>query len=136
MPMRIQKPTRYSIYLRLCPLCRKARGKIQSISRKRFQGVCPNCGASGPTQENYQEAFKNQPAWGAAIPIASLGNLSTSSLLMPKLSLRRPSGLAASQVDMLISWYSGELNRISTLGVAQQRYVKSPRCDRESGRKG
>src|ERR1700739_105977 len=58
---------------------------------------------------------EDQPAWGAAIPIASLGNLSTNSLPMPKLSLMKPFGLAASQVDMLISWYSGELNRISTL---------------------
>jgi len=34
VPMKILKPTRYSLYMRLCPFCRKARGKIQSINRK------------------------------------------------------------------------------------------------------
>jgi hypothetical protein len=60
VPMKIVKPTRYSLYMRLCPFCRKARGKIQSISRKQFQGICPKCGASGPKRESEQLARR---AW-------------------------------------------------------------------------
>jgi hypothetical protein len=59
VPVKIRKPTRYSLYMRLCPFCRKARGKIQS-SRKRFQGVCPSCGAIGPKRESEQLARR---AW-------------------------------------------------------------------------
>jgi hypothetical protein len=55
-PMKILKPTRYSLYTRLCPFCRKARGKIQSVSRKQFEGTCPKCGASGPTRGSEQLA--------------------------------------------------------------------------------
>jgi hypothetical protein len=32
VPIKIRKPTRYSLYLRLCPFCRKARRKIQGIA--------------------------------------------------------------------------------------------------------
>jgi hypothetical protein len=60
VPMKILKPTRYSLYTRLCPFCRKARGKIQSVSRKQFEGTCPNCGASGPKHEKEQLARR---AW-------------------------------------------------------------------------
>src|SRR5258707_15207451 len=60
VPIKILKPTRYSLYVRLCPCCRKARGKIQSVSRKQFEGTCPNCGASGPKHENEQLARR---AW-------------------------------------------------------------------------
>src|SRR5260221_14248356 len=51
-----EKRLRYT----LCPFCRKARGKIQSVSRKQFEGTCPNCGASGPKHENEQLARR---AW-------------------------------------------------------------------------
>jgi len=44
------------VYARLHPFWRKAHGKIQSISRKQFQGVCPMCGATGPKRKNRQEA--------------------------------------------------------------------------------
>jgi hypothetical protein len=60
VPMKILKPTRYSLYLRLCPFCRKARGKIQASSRSKFQGVCPKCGASGPERGSEQLARR---AW-------------------------------------------------------------------------
>jgi hypothetical protein len=60
VPMKILKPTRYSLYVRLCPFCRKARGKIQSVSRKQFEGTCPKCGATGPKRESHQEALR---AW-------------------------------------------------------------------------
>jgi hypothetical protein len=36
------------VYARLHPFWRKAHGKIQSISRKQFQGVCPS--AERPVQ--------------------------------------------------------------------------------------
>jgi hypothetical protein len=45
LPFKIVKPTKQVRYAQLCPFCRKARGKIQSISRKRFQRACPKCGA-------------------------------------------------------------------------------------------
>jgi len=48
--IKIRKPTRYSLYLRLFPFCRKSRRKIQTAGRKKFQGVCPKSGASGPTR--------------------------------------------------------------------------------------
>ena len=60
VPMKILKPTRYSLYTRLCPFCRKAQGKIQSVRRKRFQAVCPKCEASGPKKESHQQALR---AW-------------------------------------------------------------------------
>jgi len=44
---------------RPCPFCRKARGTIQK-ARGGFQGVCPNCGATGPRRESREEALK---AW-------------------------------------------------------------------------
>jgi tRNA(Ile2) C34 agmatinyltransferase TiaS len=48
--IKILKPTRYSLYSRLCPFCRKSHGKIQTAGRNKFQGVCPKCGASGSTR--------------------------------------------------------------------------------------
>jgi transcriptional regulator with XRE-family HTH domain len=33
VPMKIDKRTRCSLYMRLCPFCRKARGKIQAAGR-------------------------------------------------------------------------------------------------------
>jgi transcriptional regulator with XRE-family HTH domain len=47
VPFKIVKRVQQLRYARLCPFCRKARGKIQSTGRKRLQGVCPKCGASG-----------------------------------------------------------------------------------------
>ncbi len=41
VPMKILKPTRYSLYVRLCPFCRKARGKIQSTGRETTPGHLP-----------------------------------------------------------------------------------------------
>ena len=60
VPLKIVLPLRKLHYARLCPFCRKARGKIRSVSRKQFQGVCPKCGASGPARESQQEAIR---AW-------------------------------------------------------------------------
>ena len=64
----IEQPVRYKIikpiqqvrYARICAFCRKAWGKIESISGKRFQGVCPKCGASGPIRESHQSVLR---AW-------------------------------------------------------------------------
>jgi transcriptional regulator with XRE-family HTH domain len=60
VPMRIVWPRRQLRYTRLCPFCRKARGEIRSLPRKKFQGVCPKCGATGPKRESHQEAIR---AW-------------------------------------------------------------------------
>jgi hypothetical protein len=58
VPIKIVMPRRQLLYSRLCPFCRKARGEIQSTSRKQFQGICPKCGACGPTRESHQEALR------------------------------------------------------------------------------
>jgi hypothetical protein len=54
--IKILKSTRCSLYLRLCPFCRKIHGKIQTAGRNKFQGVYPKCGASGPTRGSEQLA--------------------------------------------------------------------------------
>jgi transcriptional regulator with XRE-family HTH domain len=60
VPYKIVKPIQQVRYARICPFCRKAWGKIQSIGGKLFQGVCPKCGASGPIRESHQQALR---AW-------------------------------------------------------------------------
>src|SRR5258708_35866406 len=60
VPYKITKPIQQVRYARRCPFCRQARGKIQSISWKRFQGTCPKCGATGPDRASPQEALR---AW-------------------------------------------------------------------------
>ena len=60
VPYKIIRPLQQVRYARICPFCRKARGEIQSIGRKRFQGTCPKCGATGPKREGHQEALR---AW-------------------------------------------------------------------------
>jgi hypothetical protein len=37
---------------RRCAFCKQAKGEIRKV-RGGFQGVCPNCGATGPKRENY-----------------------------------------------------------------------------------
>jgi hypothetical protein len=37
---------------RRCPFCKQAKGDIRK-ARGGFQGVCPNCGASGPKRESH-----------------------------------------------------------------------------------
>ncbi len=44
---------------RRCPFCKQAKGDIRK-SRGRFLGVCPNCGATGPKRESWDEALR---AW-------------------------------------------------------------------------
>jgi hypothetical protein len=39
-----------------CPFCKQAKGDIRR-SRGGFLGVCPNCDATGPKRENYDEAL-------------------------------------------------------------------------------
>ena len=34
---------------RRCPFCNQAKGEIRKANRM-YQGVCPNCGATGPKQ--------------------------------------------------------------------------------------
>jgi hypothetical protein len=44
---------------RRCPFCKQAKGEILKV-RGGFQGVCPNCGATGPKRDGQDEALK---AW-------------------------------------------------------------------------
>jgi transcriptional regulator with XRE-family HTH domain len=60
VPYKIKKPLQQVRYARLCPFCRKARGKIRKLGAGSFQGVCPKCGATGPTRQGHQEALR---AW-------------------------------------------------------------------------
>jgi hypothetical protein len=39
-----------------CPFCKQVKGEIRR-RRGGFLGVCPNCGASGPKRESYDEAL-------------------------------------------------------------------------------
>src|ERR1700739_2668433 len=41
---------------RRCPFCKSAKGEIRKV-RRGFQGVCPNCGASGPKMDSHSEAL-------------------------------------------------------------------------------
>ena len=60
VPFKIVKPAKQVRYARLCPFCRKARGKIRKLGVTTFQGACPKCGATGPTRQGHQEALR---AW-------------------------------------------------------------------------
>jgi transcriptional regulator with XRE-family HTH domain len=60
VPYKIIRPLQQVRYARLCPFCRKARGKIRKVNAALFQGSCPKCGATGPTRESQQEALR---AW-------------------------------------------------------------------------
>ena len=44
---------------RRCPFCKQAEGEIRKV-KGTFQGVCPNCGATGPKRESPAEALS---AW-------------------------------------------------------------------------
>ena len=44
---------------RRCPFCKRAKGEIRRRSGG-FLGVCPNCAASGPKRETYDDALQ---AW-------------------------------------------------------------------------
>jgi hypothetical protein len=44
---------------RRCPFCKGAKGEVRKV-RGGHQGICPNCGATGPKRESYDEALK---AW-------------------------------------------------------------------------
>ena len=45
VPYKITKPLQQVRHARLCPFCRKARGKIRKLGAASFQGACPKCGA-------------------------------------------------------------------------------------------
>jgi transcriptional regulator with XRE-family HTH domain len=60
VPYKIIKPIQQMRYARLCPFCRKERGKIRKLGAASFQGVCLKCGATGPKREGHQEALR---AW-------------------------------------------------------------------------
>jgi transcriptional regulator with XRE-family HTH domain len=60
VPYKIIKPIQRVRYARLCPFCRKARGKVRKLDAASFQGACTKCGASGPKRDNHQEALR---AW-------------------------------------------------------------------------
>jgi transcriptional regulator with XRE-family HTH domain len=60
VPYKVIKPIQQVRYARLCPFCRKARGKIRKLGAASFQGVCPKCEATGPKRESHQEALR---AW-------------------------------------------------------------------------
>ena len=44
---------------RRCPFCKQAKGEIRKV-RAGVQGVCPNCGATGPKRRTCDEALR---AW-------------------------------------------------------------------------
>jgi transcriptional regulator with XRE-family HTH domain len=58
VPYKIKKPLQQVRYARLCPFCRKTRGKILKLGAASFQGVCSKCGATGPRREGHQEALR------------------------------------------------------------------------------
>jgi hypothetical protein len=60
VPYKIIRPVQQVRYARLCPFCRKERGKIRKLGAASFQGVCRRCGASGPKRESHQNALR---AW-------------------------------------------------------------------------
>jgi transcriptional regulator with XRE-family HTH domain len=60
VPYKIIRPLQQVRYARICPFCRKARGKILKLNAASFQGTCPKCGATGPKREGHQEALR---AW-------------------------------------------------------------------------
>ena len=60
VPYKITRPLQQVRYARLCPFCRKARGKIRKVGAGSFRGTCPKCGATGPRRESHQEALR---AW-------------------------------------------------------------------------
>jgi hypothetical protein len=60
VPYKITRPLQQVRYARICPFCRKARGKIRKVNAASFQGTCPKCGATGPKREGHQEALR---AW-------------------------------------------------------------------------
>jgi transcriptional regulator with XRE-family HTH domain len=60
VPYKIIRPAQQVRYARLCPFCRKEPGKIRKLGADSFQGVCPTCGATGPTRESHQGALR---AW-------------------------------------------------------------------------
>jgi len=43
---------------RRCPFCKQAKGDI-----RRSRGVCPNCEATGPKRESYDEALRAWNGW-------------------------------------------------------------------------
>ena len=51
VPFKIVKPVQQVRYARICPFCRKARGKIRKLGATLFQGICPKCGAGGTEAE-------------------------------------------------------------------------------------
>jgi transcriptional regulator with XRE-family HTH domain len=60
VPYKTTRPVSQVRYARICPFCRKARGKIRKIGAALFQGTCPKCGSAGPTRESHQGALR---AW-------------------------------------------------------------------------
>jgi hypothetical protein len=60
VPYKIIRPIQQVRYARICPFCRKARGKIRELGATSFQDVCPKCGATRPRREGHQEALR---AW-------------------------------------------------------------------------
>jgi hypothetical protein len=60
IPYKITRPIQQVRYARICPFCRKDRGKIRKLGAASFQGVCPKCGATRPKREGHQEALR---AW-------------------------------------------------------------------------
>jgi hypothetical protein len=44
---------------RRCPFCKRAKGEIRKV-KGTYQGVCPNCGATGPKRGRSDEALS---AW-------------------------------------------------------------------------
>ncbi len=76
IPYKIIRPLQQVRYARLCPFCRKGRGKIRKPARRYFvSGTCPKCGATGPKREGHQGALR---AWNGSPCLPSHGNSSDS----------------------------------------------------------
>jgi hypothetical protein len=74
VPFKIVLPVKQLRYARLCPFCRKARGKIQSISRAAIPGYLPEMwsdwtearGTPGSLASLEWERVLNSPGWIAS----------------------------------------------------------------------
>jgi transcriptional regulator with XRE-family HTH domain len=58
VPYKVIKTVQQVQYARLCPFCRKERGEIRKLGAGSFRGVCPKCGARGPTREGHQKPYE------------------------------------------------------------------------------
>jgi rubredoxin len=73
---------------RSCPFCKQAKGEVRRV-RGGYQGVCPNCGATGPKRQNYDVSRCESGANLILLYFCLLGT-PKSCLLVRSLALRYP----------------------------------------------